>query len=192
MKRDNHVRIIGGRFRSRVLHFPAVPGLRPTADRVRETLFNWIGQDLSGKVCLDLFAGSGAMGLEAASRGAARVVMVERERAAFAALQENTAKLGAPNVATVRQDALEFLVGDRERYDLIFLDPPFGSGLISRLLGLAAKRLKEEAKVYLECGSPPALPTGWSIWRQGRAGRVHYQLLERTHHDHESSLPRHL
>lgn len=123
----NRVRIIGGLWRSRLLAFPSRPELRPTPDRVRETLFNWLGQDLTGKTCLDLYAGSGALGFESASRGAHRVVMVERDLAAFGALETNRERLGAQAVELQRADALEFLRRDRLRYDVIFLDPPFGT-----------------------------------------------------------------
>ena len=109
----NAVRIIGGEWRSRLIRFPDAPGLRPTADRVRETLFNWLGQDLSGYACLDLFAGSGALGFEAASRGAASVTLVEKGRAAFEALQVNARLLHAGQVRLERGDALEFLARDR-------------------------------------------------------------------------------
>src|SRR5450756_2414692 len=111
----NQVRIIGGAWRSRLISFPARTDLRPTPDRVRETLFNWLGQDLTGKTCLDLFAGSGALGLEAASRGARRVVMVERDPGAFHALQANVAVLNAAAVELKRADALEFLRGTADR-----------------------------------------------------------------------------
>src|SRR5499433_20698 len=109
---ENRVRVIGGRWRSRLLRFPAAPGLRPTPDRVRETLFNWLGQDLTGAACLDLFAGSGALGFEAASRGARRVVMVERDPATFRSLTAAREQLGASAVRLVRADALEFLRSD--------------------------------------------------------------------------------
>src|SRR5215212_4125195 len=110
---DNEVRIVGGEWRSRRIRFAPNPDLRPTPDRVRETLFNWLGQDLSGLACIDLFAGSGALGFEAASRGAKRVVMVERDRAAYAALERNKQMLGADQVELARGDALEFLRRDR-------------------------------------------------------------------------------
>src|SRR5215470_13922301 len=119
---ENRVRVIGGRWRSRLLHFPAAPGLRPTPDRVRETLFNWLGQDLSGLACLDLYAGSGALGFEAASRGAARVVLVERDRVAAAALEKSRAELGAGEVEIVAGDADAYLKRARERFDVVFLD----------------------------------------------------------------------
>ena len=128
-KLSNQVRIIGGQYRRRLLAFPDAPGLRPTPDRVRETLFNWLGQDLPGWSCLDLYAGSGALGFEAASRGAARVVMVERERAALETLQANRMLLGTTQLEIQRADCASWLAGNTELFDLIFLDPPFDSGL---------------------------------------------------------------
>ena len=127
--RRNTVRIIGGLWRSRILEFPDVEDLRPTPDRVRETLFNWLGRDLSGMACLDLFAGSGALGFEALSRGAASVVMVEKNAAALRALSENARKLGASNLTVVRGDALEFARATRARFDVVFVDPPYRLGL---------------------------------------------------------------
>ncbi|MGH8636943.1 MAG: 16S rRNA (guanine(966)-N(2))-methyltransferase RsmD, partial [Burkholderiales bacterium] len=127
----NRVRLIGGAYRSRILRFPARTGLRPTPDRVRETLFNWLGQDLSGRECLDLFAGSGALGFEAVSRGAHRVVMVESDAATWRALERNAALLGCqPVVELHRADALEFVRDAGRAFDIVFLDPPFDSGLL--------------------------------------------------------------
>ncbi|HJV94446.1 MAG TPA: 16S rRNA (guanine(966)-N(2))-methyltransferase RsmD, partial [Albitalea sp.] len=118
------LRIIGGRWRGRRLEVPESEGLRPTPDRVRETLFNWLGRDLSGLACLDLFAGSGVLGFEAASRGAARVVMVERERETLEQLRANRAALDALQVEIVPGDAFEYLARGGERFDVVFLDPP--------------------------------------------------------------------
>ena len=138
--RRNRVRIIGGEWRSRWLNFPDGQDLRPTPDRVRETLFNWLGQDLTGKTCLDLYAGSGALGFEAASRGARRVVLVERERVTVAALNESRAALKANQAEVLRADALEFLrlaarsaAAPGGRFDVVFLDPPFGQEWIARV-----------------------------------------------------------
>ncbi|MDR2614084.1 MAG: 16S rRNA (guanine(966)-N(2))-methyltransferase RsmD, partial [Candidatus Accumulibacter sp.] len=133
----NSVRIIGGAWRRRVLRFPEADGLRPTPDRVRETLFNWLEQDLSGLSCLDLFAGSGALGIEAASRGAASVMMVERSPKVVAALRANAERLGAAErVVITRADAVEFATlraADAPRFDMLFLDPPYGQGWLGRL-----------------------------------------------------------
>jgi 16S rRNA (guanine966-N2)-methyltransferase len=171
------VRIIGGQYRRRLLHFPDAAGLRPTADRVRETLFNWLGQDLPGWACLDLFAGSGALGFEAASRGAGRVVMIERDGAAFDALARNRAGLAALQVEIVRADALVWLAHNRERFDLVFVDPPFDGGLAAEALAAIARHLGPGGRVYVEQGAPVQAPPGLIIHRSGRAGRSHFALL---------------
>ncbi len=174
---SNRVRIIGGQYRRRLLEFPDAAGLRPTPDRVRETLFNWLGQDLPGRACLDLFAGSGALGFEAASRGAARVAMVERDAAACAALQKNRAVLGAAAVEVLRADALAWLANDRTAWDLVFLDPPFDSGLAESLLPGLEPHLAPGGQVYVEQGTPVIVPAGFIMHRSGRAGRSHFALL---------------
>lgn len=173
----NRVRIIGGVWRSRLLRFPAAPDLRPSPDRVRETLFNWLGQDLTGRACLDLFAGSGALGFEAASRGASPVVMVDRRRPVVAALRENAGLLRATQVEVVQGDALEFLRHDVRRYDAVFLDPPFSESLLPSLLPLVMPRLASDGRVYVESAAALQAAAPWAILRQGRAGRVAFQLL---------------
>lgn len=179
----NRVRIIGGAWRSRLISFPARTELRPTPDRVRETLFNWLGQDLTGKTCLDLFAGSGALGLEAASRGAKRVVMVERDPGAFHALQANVAVLNAAAVELKRADALEFLRADDGTYDVVFLDPPFRADYLPQVLPALVPRLAAGALVHVEAPRAPSLPPQWEVWRKGRAGAVTHQLLKWTDHE---------
>lgn len=186
----NRVRVIGGVWRSRIITFPDQPTLRPTPDRVRETLFNWLGQDLGGKRCLDLFAGSGALGFEAASRGAKQVLMVERERQACAALEANRKTLAATTIEIVRADALDFLRGGRGVYDVVFLDPPFAAGMWDALLQALPPWLAADARVYCESGDALPAPAGWETLKQGRAGQVHYQLLKRKAHDDQSGLPR--
>ncbi len=177
----NTVRIIGGSFRRRLLKFPDSEGLRPTPDRVRETLFNWLGQTLDGLHCLDLFAGSGALGFEAASRGATRVVMVEKSPRVLAALQENHALLQKPPaVEIVRGDALQYLVSTNAKFDLIFLDPPFQSGWIGRLESLLPAVLNENAAIYVEAEHEITSLGDWRTHRQGKAGEVHFHLLRRT------------
>ena len=156
---------------------PSRPGLRPTPDRVRETLFNWLGQDLSGLVCLDLFAGSGALGFEAASRGAARVVLVEEDRAAVATLSASRAFLDAANVEIVAADALAYLAAAADRFDVVFLDPPFRQNVLPAVLSALPPRLAPEARVYLEAGSPMQVSAPWHELRRRRAGQVSYQLL---------------
>ncbi len=174
---SNSVRIVGGEFRSRLLRFPDLPGLRPTPDRVRETLFNWLGQDLAGWSCLDAFAGSGALGFEAASRGAARVLMLERDGKVAATLRAQAAALPAPVVEIRQGDALAFLAGGGEKFDLILLDPPFAGNLLGPALRGAATRLNPGGKIYAE--SPQSLaPEGFAILRAGRAGLSHFCLLE--------------
>ena len=179
------MRIVGGAWRSRIVTFPPRPDLRPTPDRVRETLFNWLGQDLSGKTCLDLFAGSGALGFEAASRGARRVVMVERDPVVFRALEASCAALAAGVVELRRADALEFLRADADRYDVVFVDPPYRSELWPRVAPLLPRHLAPEALVYLESARRIVPLPGWQVWKQGRAGQVAHQLLKRA----EGALP---
>jgi 16S rRNA (guanine966-N2)-methyltransferase len=160
-----------------VLSFPEAEGLRPTPDRVRETLFNWLGQTLYGRTCLDLFAGSGALGFEAASRGAARVEMVEKNPAVFRALQSNIAKLACVNVFAYCQDGLEFCSGNTQRYDVIFLDPPFQGNYLPGLLEILSQRLNENGVVYVEAGVAIDVSLPWHTIKSGKAGQVHYQLL---------------
>jgi 16S rRNA (guanine966-N2)-methyltransferase len=174
----NRVRIIGGKWRSRIVTFPAAAELRPTPDRVRETLFNWLGQRLDGLSCLDLFAGSGALGFEALSRGARRVVMVERDRQVHAALRESATLLEAEGAEIVASDALAYLQRAQETFDVVFLDPPFASGLAARALPLLAPRLAPEARVYVESAEAVAPPAGWHVVREDRAGAVRYALLQ--------------
>ncbi|MDZ4201782.1 MAG: 16S rRNA (guanine(966)-N(2))-methyltransferase RsmD [Gallionella sp.] len=173
----NKVRIIGGEMRSRIITFPDAEGLRPTPDRVRETLFNWLGQTLYGRTCLDLFAGSGALGFEAVSRGAERVTMVEKNPSVARVLQENIRKLGCANVAVRVQDGLEFALRDAVRYDVIFLDPPFGSDYLPRLLEILPQRLNEGGVLYVEAGAALEIASPWKVLKSGKAGQVCYQLL---------------
>jgi 16S rRNA (guanine966-N2)-methyltransferase len=175
----NQVRIIGGQYRRRLLAFPDAPGLRPTPDRVRETLFNWLGQDLPGWHCLDLFAGSGALGFEAASRGAATVIMVERERSACDTLLANRSLLGATAVEVQRADAVTWLAGNTRAFDLVFLDPPFDSQLVEPMLEQLRVHVNPGAYVYVEQGRYVTVPNGFIMHRSGRAGKSHYALLIR-------------
>ena len=180
------LRIIGGEWRSRRLEVPR-DAVRPTPDRVRETLFNWLGQSLEGLACLDLFAGSGALGFEAASRGAARVVMVERDRAAFQALEKTLAALKAPQVELVCDDAFAYLERAAETFDLVFLDPPFGQNAPSAVL----RRLnpRRGMRVYVESGEPVAAAAPWRELKRQRAGQVSSQLFE-WRSDDQGGLPR--
>jgi len=176
----NSVRIIGGRYRRRVLRFPDSEGLRPTPDRVRETLFNWLGQELDGQHCLDLFAGSGALGFEAASRGAARVVMIEQAPKVLAALNENAKMLqNPPEVEIMRRDALQYLASTNTKFDLIFIDPPYHKGWIARLEPLLPGVLNDDAAIYVEAEQEIETLGDWRTVRHGKAGEVHYQLMRR-------------
>lgn len=177
------VRIIGGEHRGRKLRFPDLPGLRPTGDRIKETLFNWLQASLPGAACLDLFAGSGALGLEAASRGAGSVVMVERAVEAVAQLRANVEMLGLRSVSVEQGSALDWLARPAsKRFDLVFLDPPFGEDLLGEACRLLARQgwLNPGACVYVEtdAGKPsPQLPVDWSLLKEKRAGQVRYRLF---------------
>ncbi len=172
------VRIIGGQWRSRLLTFPANPDLRPTPDRIRETVFNWLGQDLTGLSCLDLFAGSGALGFEAASRGASQVVMVDADTKIYNALHENKEKLQATQVELKMMNALSFLNSDVREFDVIFLDPPYRLELLPKLLLLLPSHLGKDGLVYTETKSAWIADKPWHVKRSAKAGAVSYQLLE--------------
>jgi len=163
-----------------VIRFPPVEGLRPTPDRVRETLFNWLGQDLTGKRCLDLYAGSGALTLEALSRGAALAVAVDRSRALIDALEATGATLGASALEARQGDAQAFLANERREFDVIFLDPPFREDPWPWLLPACAARLAEGGFVYAEAGRELMPTRGLAPWRRDKAGQVHYHLFVRA------------
>jgi len=152
--------------------------LRPTPDRVRETLFNWLGQTMYGKRCLDLFAGSGVLGFEAASRGAEQVLMVENNRAVYRALQDNAKKLALINVALRCEDGLKFALQQNGLFDVVFLDPPFKSDYLPQLLPLLKNSLVPGGLVYVESGTVFEPDAAWRVVKRARAGAVHYQLLE--------------
>lgn len=172
------MRIIGGEWRRRLLEFPDAQDLRPTPDRMRETLFNWLGQDLTGETCVDLFAGSGALGFEAASRGAKQAVLVERDAAVVRMLHANRTLLSAQQVEIIRGDAMDFLQSDHRRYSVVFLDPPYRLNLLPRVLPLLERILAPGARVFLEADRAPELPPGFEILKQARAGQVHCLLLK--------------
>ena len=163
--------------------FPDVDGLRPTANRVRETLFNWLGQSLHGKRCLDLFAGSGALGFEAGSRGAVDVAMLEVNAAALTALKINQQTLAATVCRVIAMDALKFLDRDGEKFDIVFVDPPFTSGLMALILKKLSPHLQDGGQIYAEWGTPIAALLDaqpellLEIAKQGRAGAVHFAIL---------------
>jgi 16S rRNA (guanine966-N2)-methyltransferase len=177
------VRLIGGRWRGTRLAVPDAPGLRPTSDRVRETLFNWLMPVLPGARVLDLFAGSGALGLEALSRGATNAVLVERDPALAQALRETTARLQGGEAATVVQgDALAWLTAQPPAsFDLAFVDPPFAAGLWSETLPRLLPKLAARAWLYVESppDAAPALPPDWELHREGRTREVRYALYRR-------------
>jgi 16S rRNA (guanine966-N2)-methyltransferase len=170
------LRIVAGEWRGRRIAVPSAPGLRPTPDRVRETLFNWLQGIVPGARCLDLFAGAGGLGFEAASRGAARVVMVESAPRVAAHLREQVRLLDAGNrIEVVADDALRYLRRCDEGFDLVFLDPPFQGDLLTKSLAILieGRCLRPGARVYMEyaaSGESPTLPGGWEIAREGRAG----------------------
>jgi len=181
------VRIIAGRWRRRRLPVVTSGEIRPTPDRVREALFNWLGTGVEGTRCLDLFAGTGALGFESASRGARAVVLVERDRAAVAALELAVRTLGAENVTIECADALRWMPPPGMRFDVVFLDPPwFGptpEEALARLDG--ADALAPGCVAYLETERDPAdieLPPRWRLLRTRRAGRVRYHLASRNNH----------
>jgi 16S rRNA (guanine966-N2)-methyltransferase len=173
----NRVRIIGGRFRGRIVRFPAEAGLRPTPDRVRETLFNWLGQRLDDQATLEPFAGTGVMSLEALSRGAARAVAIDRSAALVRALAATANTFGATGLETHVADARAWLARDTARYDVVFLDPPFAEDPWPWLFDAAADRLAAGGRIYAEYGALLSPPARLTLLRHDRAGHVHYHLL---------------
>ena len=180
---SGRLRIVAGKWRSRLLPVTDEPGLRPTSERIRETLFNWLASTIEGSKCLDLFAGTGALGLEALSRGAAGVVFVENSARAAAALQETANTLDASGARILRQDALSFLQGEPQPFDIVFLDPPFATDLLGDLCRLLDEGgwLADGARVYLEQDRArpwPELPDKWTIINDKTAGQVRYALAK--------------
>jgi 16S rRNA (guanine966-N2)-methyltransferase len=178
------LRIIGGTWRGRRLRFPPQEEIRPTPDRVRETLFNWLGPRVPGARCLDLFAGSGALGLEALSRGAAQVTFVERDSVAVRELRARLTEWGAIGARVEHGEALGFLRNPAQTFDIVFLDPPFASGLLTRAGQLLEEQhwLSANALIYVEtdaAGGLPPLPETWVVTRTKQAGAVGYHLLTR-------------
>lgn len=177
-KANNTVRISAGDWRSRLLKFPDVDGLRPTPDRVRQTVFNWLGQSLDGLSCLDLFAGTGVMGFEALSRGATQVVLIEKSRAAYQALLDNKASLKATNAQVLNLDALQFLKQNHQKFDVIFVDPPYHQGLLDQALPLIKTALSEVSLLYVEAEFALTDNADWEVCKAGKAGNVFYHLLK--------------
>ena len=180
----NAVRIIGGQWKRSKLPVLNAAGLRPTPDRVRETVFNWLGQDLSGWRCLDAFAGTGALGFEAASRNAAQVVLLERDRALAQGLKEAQQRLAAASLRVENVEAMAWMTRcEPGAFELIFLDPPFDAQLTWPALARAVRPLAQGGIVYLESAEPfeagALAGLGWRAYRTGRAGMVHFALLQR-------------
>ena len=183
-RQENQLRIIAGRWRGRKLSFAPVPGLRPTSDRIRETLFNWLDPCIQGARCLDLFAGSGALGIEAASRGAAEVVMVDHDPAVVATLREQLQKLDFSDALLVQQDVNSWLQGKAEPFDIVFLDPPFRENMLPACIDLLEDHgwLAAGARVYIEAERTytPELPNTWELYRSKNTGQVGYHLARRA------------
>jgi 16S rRNA (guanine966-N2)-methyltransferase len=174
----NQVRLNAGVWRSRILKFPDAEGLRPTSDRVRQTLFNWLGQEMTGKACLDLFAGTGALGFEALSRNARQVTMLELAKAPFQALLQNQRLLGATQAEIRQMDALQFLEQNKQRYDVIFCDPPYHKQWLDKLLPQLASHLADDGLLYVEAEYALKSDSGWQVIKSGKAGQVYYHLLQ--------------
>ena len=200
LKTGGQLRIIGGSWRGRKLHFPAVDGLRPTGDRVRETLFNWLAPEIQGARCLDLFAGSGALGIEALSRGAERVVMLEQDAKATAQLRANLSLLGAENGTVIHGDTVRFLqqtnslspkpqepyrqqLYHHEPYHIVFMDPPFQKQLWQQAIDLLETEhwLADDATIYIESNRDSVynVPPNWLLHREKYAGNISYRLYYR-------------
>ncbi|WP_409309276.1 16S rRNA (guanine(966)-N(2))-methyltransferase [Pectobacterium sp. B1J-3] len=178
------IRIIGGQWRGRKLPVPESPGLRPTTDRVRETLFNWLAPVIQEARCLDCFAGSGALGLEALSRYAAHATLLETERAIAQQLTQNLALLRAENARVINTDTLRWLAQAGEPFDVVFLDPPFRKDLLNNTLSLLEQQgwLAAEAWIYVETeaeNTQLAIPDNWQLHREKIAGQVAYRLYIR-------------
>jgi 16S rRNA (guanine966-N2)-methyltransferase len=192
--RSRVLRIIGGTWRGRKLRFPPQAEIRPTPDRVRETLFNWLATRVPGACCLDLFAGSGALGLEALSRGASQVTFVERDAAAVRELRARLVEWGAAGASVEQGDAVRFLQGPAQLFDIVFLDPPFASYLLAQTGRLLEERswLAAGALIYVETDAHnglPALPGNWKVTKAKQAGAVGYHLLEREKGETQASNP---
>ena len=185
LKVTGTLRVIGGRWRGRKLTVLDSEGLRPTPSRVRETLFNWLQFSLSGAHCLGLFAGTGALGLEAASRGVEKVTLVEFNTGIAEQLSKNCQQLGADNYQLVNKDAVSFLSGDQDQYDIVFIDPPYELGIWSEIAEQLVSQdcLSLNALIYVEypiTAIKPSLPSKWQLIKEKKAGGVNYCLFKNT------------
>lgn len=183
MSKGHHVRIIAGLWRGRRLPVLDAPGLRPTKDQVRETLFNWIAPDLPGARCLDLFAGTGALGFEAASRGAAEVLLVEKDRKVASQLKVNADRLQTTVPRIHNQAAQDYLAQLMGEVDIAFVDPPFALDVLDELLPVLVARMHEDGSIYIEQDRDrglPALPAGWYYHREKNAGQVAFGLAVKS------------
>jgi len=182
-QQQNNVRIIAGQWRGRKIDFTDSEGLRPTPDRVRETLFNWLQTIIPGSVCIDCFAGSGALGFEAASRGAKKITLIETSHAVVTQLKRNRGKLAAENIEIISDSAEGWLQNNPAEADIIFLDPPFASNLLQTTLNIIGdiNIVRPDGVIYLEYPekTKPVIPHGWQWCRQKKSGEVSYGLLER-------------
>jgi 16S rRNA (guanine966-N2)-methyltransferase len=180
-RQPNRLRIVGGRWRGMRIDFPTIEAIRPSPDRVRETLFNWLQTHIVGTRCLDLFAGSGALGIEALSRGAAEVTFVDREPQIGRHITQTLQRLGATGATVQVEDAARFLARAPRPFDVVFLDPPFASTLLQAAFEkLPQGWLAADAYIYVECPADvplPPLPAGWTVYRSKQAGQVGYHLL---------------
>ena len=183
-QQNNQLRIIAGRWRGRKLAFAPVPGLRPTPDRVRETLFNWLGPVLSGARCLDLFAGSGALGIEAGSRGASELVLIDNNPLVVRTLRAQLQLLDFPAARVLQQDVNQWLATTATPFDVVFLDPPFRQQRLPECIALleAGGWLAAGARVYMEAEKSwtPVLPDSWELYRSKQAGQLGYHLAIRA------------
>jgi len=184
-KKLNTIRINAGVWRSRLIKFRNAEGLRPTPDRVRQTLFNWLGQDLTGKTCLDLFAGTAVLGFEALSRNAKGVVIIEKTPAVYTTILENKATLKADNAQVLNIDAIKFLAKNQQKFDVIFLDPPYHQGWLEQVFPELPAHLNAEGLVYAEAeyalNGADILGAIWQVVKQSKAGNVYYHLLKLAH-----------
>lgn len=186
MSTQSNIRIIGGKWRGRKVSFETKDTLRPTPDRVRETLFNWLSPRIAGADCLDLYAGSGVLSLESLSRGANSVIAIEADRANVARIEQNQKIMQADNLSVLNKNVLDWLTREHKRFDIVFADPPYKENLLHQTLQLLEDHnwLKVNSLIYFEQDiplDPKMLPATWSLWRESRAGNVYYYLAIKEH-----------